>query len=156
MKKPKIKQQEYSKGATYITEWTQEHKGKYVLTGMQMPNLDIIGLDARIGKVAQIRLESGAFGSDCVVLRHCNDMLIPHENQAFWLIADEFIEYLDSVFKDTYADDADVYDYTLQGKFPFKGFIMPSPIKEGESTPMRNIKKSIKSKIDEILSNESN
>lgn len=41
--------------------------------------------------------------------------------------------------------------YTLQGKYPEKGFIVESSVPDGESTPMRDIKNAIFDKLDEIL-----
>ena len=89
--------------------------------------------------------------SDCVLLRHKDNTLIPHVNQSFWLIPDKFKDYLDEIFKDVYLDDSDEYAYTLQGTKSEKGFIIKSKLKDDESTPMRDIKKLISDKLNEIL-----
>ncbi len=133
----------------YISEWKPEYKNAYVITGM-IQGLECIA-ENRIGRVAQVRLEAGAYGSDCVLLRHANNALRNHENQSFWLIPDKFKEYLGEFFKDVYMDDSDKYVYSLQKKKPAKGFIVPSKIKKGGSTPMRDIKSRIISKIEEKI-----
>ena len=131
-----------------IHNWTNEHKGKYIITGMQQGG---VGVDMRVGRVVQVRLESGDFGSDNILLRHCTDLLQQHTNQSFCLIPNKFTSYLDECFKDTYLDDSDKYEYTLgEGRAPEKGFIIKSKIKDGENTPMRDIKNAIYNKISEL------
>jgi hypothetical protein len=76
---------------------------------------------------------------------------VHHENQSFWLIPDKFKDYLDEIFKDAYLDDSDEYAYTLQGTRSEKGFIIKSTLKDDESSPMRDIKKAISNKLNEIL-----
>lgn len=132
-----------------ITEWTPEHKHVYVITGMIAGKPSIA--ENRVGKVVQVRLEVGDFGSDLVLLRHRNDDLIPHANQSYYLIPEKFKSYLDEQFKDTYEDDADSFPYTLQGKESKQGFIIASPIGEGESTPMRDIKSAINNKLNDMF-----
>ena len=131
-----------------IHKWKPEHKNKYVITGVQM---GCKGFDNRIGRVAQVRLEAGDYGSDNVLLRHCDNNLQQHTNQCFWLIPDKFKVYLDKCFKDAHIDDSDNFEYTLfDGEFAEKGFIVPSPIKKGETTPMRDIKNAIKKRLTEL------
>jgi hypothetical protein len=132
-----------------IHNWTIDLKNKYVVTGF-ISGIENVA-NNRVGRVVQVRLESGDWGSDCVLLRHKNNTLIPHQNQSFWLIPDKFNDYLNDIFKDTYSDDADKQFYTLQGKKKKKGFIIKSPIKKNQSTPMRDIKKSISIKLNEII-----
>lgn len=131
-----------------ILNWSKDHKNKYVITGMQQGGATI---ERRIGRVAQVRIEAGDFGSDNVLLRHCDDVLQQHTNQSFWLIPYKFKSYLDELFKDAYLDDSDKEEYTLNKESPEIGFIIASKVKEGESTPMRDIKAAINSKIGEIL-----
>lgn len=127
------------------SKWTREHKNKYVITGMQAGERSF---RTRIGRVVQVRLGVGDFGSDNVLLRHYDNELRQHTNQSFWIIPDEFTDYLNKCFKDTFLDDSDSYEYTLSGgKFPEKGFIVESPIKDGESPPMRDIKNAIKTQL---------
>lgn len=133
----------------YISEWKQEYKNKYVITGFIQGKENIA--QNRVGRLVQVRLEAGDYGSDCILLRHSDDVLTPHENQSFSLIPDKFKDYLDECFKDTFEDDADKISYTIQMKKRAKGFIVKSKIKKGQSTPMRNIKNLICNKIDEII-----
>jgi hypothetical protein len=130
-----------------IHDWTNEHKNKYVITGLQQGGASV---EKRVGRVAQVRIEAGDFGSDNVLLRHCDDVLQQHTNQSFWLIPDKFTEYLNECFKGAYLDDCDKYDYTLNEGSPERGFIINSKIKEGESTPMRDIKSAIYGKLSEL------
>ena len=130
-----------------IHNWTNDHKNKYVITGMQQGGASI---EKRIGRVAQVRIEAGDFGSDNVLLRHSDDVLQQHTNQSFWLIPDKFISDLDECFKDACLDDADECEYTLNNGSPEQGFIIASKIKEGESTPMRDIKSAIYSNLNSI------
>lgn len=132
-----------------ITKWTNDIKNKYVITGFIQGKENIA--NNRVGRVAQVRLEAGEWGSDCILLRHKDGTLIPHENQIFWLIPDKFKNYLDETFKDVYLDDSDKHFYTLQGKKKKKGFIVKSPIKENQSTPMRDLKNAISNKLNEII-----
>ena len=131
-----------------IHEWDLSYKNAYVITGHQQGGSTV---DSRVGRVAQVRLESGEFGSDNVLLRHVDDGLTQHSNQSFWLIPAKFKAYLDDCFKDAYLDDSDKSEYTLGGKDGAKGFIIPSPVKEGESTPMRDIKNAIYGRIKDII-----
>jgi hypothetical protein len=119
-----------------------------VITGPQQGNST---LDNRVGRVAQVRLESGEFGSHNVLLRHVDGSLVQHTNQSFWLIPSKFKAYLDECFKDVYLDDSDAFEYTLNGKEGSIGFIIASPIKDGQSTPMRDIKTAICGKIAKIM-----
>lgn len=144
-----IDNQEYF--GEYIQEWKPVYKNRYVITGFQQGTEPTA--NNRVGRVAQVRLEAGDFGSDCVLLRHINNKLIPHENQSFWLIPEKFKTYLDECFKDVYLDDSDKIKYTLGGKKGKKGFLIKSKIKG--STPMRDIKKAIIGKLEEIVSDDS-
>lgn len=132
-----------------INHWDNDLKNKYVTTGLIAGKENIA--NNRVGRVAQVRLEAGDFGSDCVLLRHKDGSLVPHENQSFWLIPDKFKDYLDEIFKDVYLDDSDKYAYTLQGAKSENGFIIKSHLKDNESSPMRDIKEAISNKLNEIL-----
>ena len=134
-----------------INKWKPEYKNAYVITGMQMGGA---GINKRVGRVVQIRLEAGEFGSDNVLLRHVDDSLMQHSNQSFWLIPKKFKVYLDNCFKGVHLDDSDTFAYTLGGKFSEKGFIIDSPIKDGESTPMRDIKTAICGKLKERFADQ--
>jgi len=111
-----------------INNWTPELKNRYVITGSLAGKENTA--NNRIGRVAQVRLEAGAFGTDCVLLRHKDDSLIPHENQIFWLIPEKFKDYLDEIFKNAFLDDSDKFDYTIKNNKRERGFIVKSPIKK--------------------------
>ena len=134
-----------------IHEWKDSDFGEYVITGM------IAGENtplSRIGKLAQIRLEAGDFGSNMVLLRQADGILRPHENQAFFRIPKKYRAEMDEFFKDVLRGafyDKVGDEYTLQGKFPEIGFIIPSKIKDGESTPMREIENKIYYHIEKDL-----
>ena len=128
-----------------ICKWKPTHKGAYVMTGPQQC-LDPI---RKIGRVVQVRLKSGAFGSDTVLLRHADGMLVVHENQWFYTIPDQLKEEIGELYKDLdISDDADENEYTLsKNKEPRKGFIIPSELPEGTVTPMDRVKNAIKQEI---------
>lgn len=131
-----------------INTWTNDHKNKYVITGHQQGSNEF---ERRIGRVVQVRLEAGDYGSDNVLLRHYDNELRQHANQSFWEIPDKFNEYLNEIFKEVYLDDSDNYEYTItNGLMPEKGFIIKSKIKDGESTPMRDIKEKLIKKISKL------
>ncbi len=132
-----------------IHNWELSHKNRYVITWHHQGGSS---LEKRIGRVAQVRLEAGDFGSDSVLLRHCNDELVQHTNQSFWLIPKKFNTYFDEIFKDVYLDDSESHFYTIRGEESEKGFIIPSKVKDGENTPMRGVKAAISSKLNEVLS----
>lgn len=136
--------QEYYGGR--ILSWKDSDFNSYVITGPQAgrPNTP----DVLIGRVVQVRLESGQFGSETVFLRHINSFTT-HENQAYFRIPERFKEYLDDRFKDTELDKPNI-EYTMNGEDPKTGFIIPSPVPEGESTPMRDVTASIKRSISKM------
>lgn len=134
-----------------IHHWKESDFGEYVITGM------IAGENSpltRIGKMVQVRLEAGDFGSDCVLFRSADGVLRRHENQAFFRIPKEYYPEIKEFFKEVLADndpDRTDIEYTLSGEFPETGFIIPSKVKDGESTPMRDVKSAIHSKLSDIL-----
>jgi hypothetical protein len=132
-----------------INNWTSELKNRYVITGFISGKENIA--NNRVGKVVQVRIDAGDYGSDCVLIRHKDDNLVPHENQSFWLIPNKFKDYLDEIFKDVSEDDSDQYSYTLQGTRSERGFIIKSSLGDDEPSPMRDIKKAISDKLGEIL-----
>lgn len=123
-----------------INDWKPEYKGAYIITGLQQGENTML---ERIGKVVQVRKESGVYGSDTVLIRHSNDVLSEHQNQSYFLIPNDFHDYLDLHFKDTYSDDSDKNEYSINGEKIEKGFIIPSRIPETESTPMRDVKSAL-------------
>jgi len=138
-----------------VRAWEESDLNCYVITGPQQGGAERNTPVAKIGRVVQVRLESGQFGSDTVFLRHANDSLTTHENQAFWKVPGEFKSYLDECFKDAYVDDPIEYEYTIGKELPEKGFIVSSTVPEGESTPMRDIKASLHKSISKLTGNGS-
>jgi hypothetical protein len=116
-----------------INEFKDSDFGQYVLTWLGPPK------EYMIGKLVQVRLEAGEYGSDMVLLRHADNVLMRHENQSFYRIDSKFYPELDILFKDINKDSIDT-EYTIAGgEQPKTGFIIPSEIPDGQSTPMRDI-----------------
>lgn len=96
------------------------HYGKYVEIGAMVgnPNID------RIGKLIQIRLKCGAWGTDVVLIRHSDGNLTSHENQSFKLIQNaELISKLDKEFAHIDCDSIDEY-YSIGKGIAYKGFLI--------------------------------
>ena len=123
-----------------IHKWKESDFGEYVVTGMIDGDNSPL---SRLGKLVQIRLEDGDWGSDCVLVRQADCILRPHVNQSFFRIPKKYYPEIEEFFKDVlvgdFHDRIDI-EYTLSGEFPETGFIIPSKVKDGESTPMRDIK----------------
>lgn len=103
-------------------------------------------IEKLIGRIVQVREEWGMFGSNQIFMRCSDGKLQCHENQWFYLIPDKYISQLTELFKSVELD-ANNNTYSLQGKHKRKGFIVKSKIKEGNSTPMRDVKAAIASKL---------
>ena len=134
-----------------IHEFDESHFGIYVATGPQQGGNN--SPERRIGRVVQVRKEAGDYGSDIVFLRHWTGELWTHTNQAFFKVRDEYTEILNKKFEDILNDptmDKPNTPYTMADGHKKKGFIIPSPIKEGESTPLRDIRNKLKQKIGEL------
>ena len=106
-----------------IEDWEDIYMNRYVITGPQMG----IGedYDRLVGRVVQVRLDAGQYGSHNVLLRHRDNILMQHMVQEFQLIPEKFTPYLDECFVDVYLDhsgDDDVYN--LNGEDPKRGFII--------------------------------
>lgn len=56
--------------------------GDLVVTGLQCGSAT--DMAKYVGRVVQIRIGQGAFGSDVWLLRHPDGTLLSHENQGFW------------------------------------------------------------------------
>jgi len=86
-----------------------------------------------------------------VLLRQYDNVLMRHENQSFYRVSDKYQSDLDKLFEDTDKDSTEI-EYTIaNGECPETGFIIPSKIKDGESTPMRDIKNAICNRIGEMI-----
>lgn len=102
-------------------EFKNEDFGKFVTTGLN----DHRDKQALVGRLVQVRKRAGAFGSDCVLLRHLDGRLIVHENQFFTIIDDYLLcHWLEFIFKDVVGDSPEE-EYTLgEGRRPKTGFII--------------------------------
>ena len=103
-----------------IHSFKESDFGEYVITGMIAGENTLL---SKTGKLVQIRLEAGAFGSDMVLIRQADGTLRPHENQAFFRIPKKYHAEMDEFFKDVLKGDFHDKvgdEYTLQGKFPEK------------------------------------
>lgn len=117
---------------------------KYVLVAYQ-PFLPITSM---VGRVVQVRKESGMYGSDQVFLREFDGSVMLHENQGFFIIPDSFNYLLDEYFKLIEPESA---TYSIKGENKEAGFIIKSKFKEGDYTPMRAIKQELDIKFTELL-----
>ncbi len=123
-------------------EFTSDEFNSFIAVGF-LPGAPIEKL---IGRVVQVREESGLFGSNQIFIRCCNGELQCHENQWFYKVPESFIPKLTEIFKEVEIDPIGK-TYSIQEKYKRKGFIIPSKIKKGQTTPMREIKKSIMKNI---------
>lgn len=131
-----------------VHKWSQSDFGTFVSTGLQAGNVKPM---LYVGRVMQVRLEAGEFGSDLVLIRHADGTLGSHENQCFFRVKDEFLPELKSMFKDSYEHDSASVEYTICNKNPETGFIIPSPYGPEEYTPMREVRSALYNKFDELL-----
>jgi hypothetical protein len=128
-----------------IREFKVSDFGRYVLTWLGPPK------QYMVGKLVQVRLEAGAYGSDMVLLRQSDNVLIRHENQNFYSISESFAKELDTLFSKVDQDSVEI-EYTLaNGEQPEIGFIIPSTILDGESTPMRDVLNACKHQIAKLI-----
>ncbi|AZA90943.1 Uncharacterised protein [Chryseobacterium nakagawai] len=102
-----------------IKPFISSDKGKFVLSGLIQGSMEM-----KIGKLVQVRRKMGAFGTDVVLIREADGTLSSHHNQCFWIIPDQYHGKLNSMFKDVYNDDADLHEYSIDGKEKTKGFIV--------------------------------
>lgn len=130
-----------------IHEFSESDFGKFVITGPQMGG----GVNERIGRLVQVRLEHGCYGSETVFLRHPNNSLSTHENQFFFRVKEEDLPEVESIFSETYKDDPFKHSYSIGGKKKCKGFIVASKIKEGQTTPIRQVKAEIEHSLAKII-----
>lgn len=128
-----------------IDRFSESDFGKYVITWLGPPH------NYMVGRLVQVRLEAGEFGSDMVLLRQYDNVLMRHENQSFYRVHEKYHNELDELFKDTDQDSTEITYTIAKGELPETGFIISSKIKDGESTPMRDIKKSLYNKIGELI-----
>lgn len=133
-----------------IREFTEDDFGAFVYTGPTSYKFQPM-----IGRLVQVRLESGEYGSHNVLLRHADDSLWQHSNQSFYRITDPAtLKKLKAEFSQDFEDKPDV-EYTInKDKEPETGFIIASKVPDGESTPMRDIIGRIRERVGEIVGDE--
>jgi hypothetical protein len=112
----------------YINDFKEENYGMFLISGPQQENR---GINVKIGRLVQVRKEAGMFGSDMVFLRH-KGSLVPHENQWFFRVKEEYLPELKELFEEEIIwDDVENKDhtYTIKGELKETGFIIPSKVK---------------------------
>ena len=112
----------------FTDEYLKDMKfGDFLITGMTHDNFK-----RKIGYVVQIRREAGAYRSDMVLLRHQDGELVPHHNQSFTKITDEYhIKLLREQFNESPEGEIEYAKehghtglYTIQGKQAATGFVI--------------------------------
>jgi|ERR1700741_1344768 len=122
-----------------VREFEEKDFNTYIIVGF-LPNAPI---NMMVGRIVQIRMEAGAFGSNQIFFRQYDNKLMIHENQWFYRVPEKYISELNDIFKDAYLDEPNL-TYSLRHEDPENGFVVKSKVKEGETTPMREVKKDIK------------
>ena len=77
----------------------------------------------RIGRLVQVRKDSGCFGTDTMLIRMANGRLQSWENVSFCQPKNEYKELYDSFFKKVELDEPNM-EYTICGELPATGFII--------------------------------
>lgn len=101
--------------------------GDLVVTGLQSGNAT--DMAKYVGRVVQIRIGQGAFGTDVWLLRHPDGTLLSHENQGFWKLSlldakDVRTRYYTQEIWDWDSPDT---EYSICDQNPATGFIVPKP-----------------------------
>ena len=91
--------------------------------------------DNQFGRVVQIRLGCGQFGSDMYFIRLCTGELITAENQSFRKVPEKYIELVESHFSTSMEYEKDGFEkgYTISGNQLEIGFIIDG--KNTQGTP---------------------
>ena len=118
-----------------IHKWSESDFGTFVSTGIQVGTVNPL---MYVGRIVQVRLEAGEFGSDLVLIRYADGTLGSHENQCFFRVKDEFLPELKTMFEDSFEQDSSSVEYTICNRLPKTGFIIPSPFGSNGHTPMRD------------------
>ncbi len=130
-----------------VRDFNESDFNKYIVVGFQ-PSLSTKSM---IGRLVQVREEWGCFGSNQIFIREFDGQLQCHENQWFYKVPDSFKTRLDEIFKDGFWDTENI-TYSLRNKQKRRGFIIKSKVKEGKSTPMRDVKIAITNKLSKLPS----
>lgn len=107
--------------ANLIHKFSESDFDQYVITGPQAFQSNPA---YQLGRLVQVRIKAGAFGSDLVLLRHHDNALTSHANQWFFRVAPMHKYRLDVLFKDTFPDDPDRDSYSIEEQDPRYGFIV--------------------------------
>ena len=97
-------------------------QGQWVVTGPQSSN----NIEKRVGFCVQVRKGCGQFGSDLVFLRHADESLTTHENQAYFAMSQEQIDLARQIFIDTPENEDYSFGYKCTGKINQIGFLIES------------------------------
>jgi hypothetical protein len=133
-----------------IHNFDESHRNVFICTGYQMRHAKAKGFERYVGRLEQVRLEHGQFGSDLVFILHHDGVTWTHENQSFYLVKKKYIPELSEMYKD-FDVVPDTEAWTSKGENPEYGFIIPSKIPEGETTPLREVKSDIYKTLDDIF-----
>lgn len=102
--------------------------GQFVLTGFQRGGVSL----KTIGYCVQVRKGCGAYGSDMVFLRHPDESLTTHENQAFFALAEDKVKLARECFQMLPEEEDYSFGYnSFEGVREF-GFV----IENSKSQPM--------------------
>jgi hypothetical protein len=83
-------------------------------------------IEPSFGRLIQVRKNSGAFGSDCVLLRESDGKLRSYHNTGFFSVSDEYLSMYENAMKDVDEENFDdvSYSYSIQGDNEATGFIV--------------------------------
>lgn len=123
-----------------IHKWSEKDFGAFVSTGLQVGT---VNPQMYVGRLVQVRLEAGEYGSDLVLIRYADGTLGSHENQCFFRVKDEFLPELKEMFTESFEHDSTDVEYSICDRLPRKGFIIPSPFGPCDHTPMREIREKL-------------
>lgn len=98
--------------------------GEYIITGLQAGNHNGEGGWGRyFGYVVQVRRKAGVFGSDVILVRHFDGVLIAHENQSYCYVNEYWKEKIMSLYEEDFIEDYSL-PYFINGEFPEIGKII--------------------------------
>lgn len=108
--------------------------GDLVVTGLQCGNAS--DMAKYVGRVVQIRVGQGVFGSDVWLLRHPDGTLLSHENQGFWKLSAQDAEDVRTKYysSEIWGCDSPETEYSICDQNPATGFIVPKPCGASEAT----------------------
>lgn len=115
--------------------------GEFVITGIQSGNIHgqgDRGWENYFGHVVQVRKKAGCFGSDIVLIRHPDGILVAHENQSFCRVDETVKKLILSLFdKDALPENEDYSEpYTLAGgSFPEIGKVIEPKGRQSGTNP---------------------